>query len=191
MQPDPEKKLTELLNEMQANGKNADKVYQLVYSTLKDIAGKVLASRADHQMSASDLLHSVYLQKLRTMKVPVQSRQHFYALAARAMKQVVLDDLKSRRSVKRSKPGAGAPEWQWTAGEATVNPEQFALVNPLIEKLASLDPQAAQIVEMRVILGFTLEEMAEHMELKPKKVREDWDFAKQWLKTKIDGSFNR
>lgn len=187
MQLNPEEKLTDLLNEMQANGTNVDEVYRLVYSTLKEIASKVLANQADVQLSPSDLLHTAYLQKLRSLRVPVQSRQHFYALAARAMKQVVLDEWKSRRTAKRSMPRAGAPEWRWLAGEAAVNPEQFALLNPLLEKLALLDPQAARVVEMRVILGFTLEEVAELLGVKLKKVREDWDFAKEWLKKKLEG----
>lgn len=191
MQQSPEKKLTDLINEMQLSGANVEDVYKLVYSTLKEIASKVLSRADESQMSASDLLHTVYLQKLRNLRVPVQNRQHFYAIGARAMKQVVLDEAKARRTAKRSLPPAGAPEWRWAAGEATINPEQFALVNPLLEKLALIDPQAAQVIEMRVILGFTIEEVAELMDLKPKKVREDWDFAKQWLKTKLEGSASK
>lgn len=182
---DPEKSLTDLLNELPWDGTNRELAYQLVYPKLKEIASKVLSSRADAQMSSSDLLHTVYVQKLRTLRVPLQNRQHFYALAARAMKQVVLDEWRSRKAAKRSKPDNGAPIWNWGAGEASINPETFALVNPLLDKLTLLDPQAARVVELRIVLGFTLEEIADILGVKLKAVREDWDFAKEWLRGKL------
>lgn len=186
MPQSPEKDLTKLINELHRGKSNEDQVYRLVYDSLREIAGKILAGRNDHALTPSDLLHTVYLQKLRNLRVPVQSRQHFYSLAARAMKQVVLDEAKARRRKKRSMPSSGAPEWKWATGEATIRPEEFALVNPLLEKLALLDPRASKVVEMRIILGFTIEETAEMMELTPKKVREDWDFAKEWLNSKLE-----
>ena len=185
MQSNEEDDLTEILNKIQLSKAHENFAFQLVYPRLREIAASVLSKRRSPNLSASDLLHAAYLKRLRNVKVPIQSRQHFFSLAAQAMTHELIDEIRAQGSLKRSRPANQSPDWQFTTGSASSNPEQFALIHPLLQKLKVLDEKAATVFELRLILGFTIEETADILSLSPKKVRGDWDFAQVWLRRQL------
>jgi RNA polymerase sigma-70 factor (ECF subfamily) len=185
MQSNEEDDLTAILNKIQFSKEHENLAFRLVYQRLREIAASVLAKRKSPTLSPSDLLHAVYLKRLRNVRVPIQNRQHFFSLAAQAMTHELIDQIRAHGSLKRSRPAGQSPDWHFTTGSAASNPEQFALIHPLLQKLKVLDEKAATVFELRLILGFTIDETADILNLSPKNVRGDWDFARVWLRRQL------
>lgn len=130
-------------------------------------------------------MHEAYLKKLRGLRVPIRNRQHFYSLATRAMRQVLIEDARRRQAEKRQIPQK-PPDWKLNAGTGLRDPIQLLQVASLLEKLQDIDPRAATVVDLRFFLGCSLEETAEDLGVSLRNVRDDWDFARIWLRKQLD-----
>src|SRR6476659_3089516 len=149
--PDDWDQLTLLLNRLDGNADAQNRVFDLVYARLRTIARRLLSGdRARRDYRATDLLHETYLKKLHGLRVPIRNRQHFFALAARAMRQVLIEDARRRKAEKREAPVAA----DWLArGGAGENPASLLRLDPVIDKLREIDPRAATVVDLRFVLG--------------------------------------
>lgn len=179
--------LTRLLNRLSAGDRSVEnRVYDLVYGELKGIA-RLMVSREfrPHSANATDLLHNTYKTKLRNLHVRYQDRAHFYSLAAHAMRQALVDEVRKRNAQKRCPPDPQAVDWRLRSGGATRNPQQVLYLSPLLDKLEKIDPRAHAVVDLMFFLGLSLQETAEMLGLTVPAVRDDWDFAKAWIRRKI------
>jgi RNA polymerase sigma factor (TIGR02999 family) len=115
-----------------------------------------------------------------------QDRSHFLAVAARAMRQVLVNHARDRRAQKR---GGGAPKLPLDQCLDQVEQQTGDLValSDLLERLAAEDPRQARIVELRVFGGLTIEEVAAALDLAPSTVKLDWRFARAWLQSQLHG----
>lgn len=177
-----DKDVTRLLNEMSHGSPEAGElVYPRVYAELKGIAQSRLRSERDgHTLSATALVHEAYLKLVRQSDVDWQNRGHFYAIAARAMRRVLLDYAIARKAEKR---GRGAPMvtlGHETAGEST-RIEEVIAVDEALTRLAALDERQAQVVELRFFGGLTLEEIAKALDVSLASVNRDWRMARAYL----------
>src|SRR5204863_3600456 len=110
--PDDWNQLTVLLNRMNGRGDLQDRVFRLVYAELRAIAQRLVSHEAGADVyQATELLHETYLKKLRGLRVEIRNRQHFFALATRAMRQVLVEEARRRKADKRQLPPDAGNAW--------------------------------------------------------------------------------
>jgi RNA polymerase sigma-70 factor (ECF subfamily) len=179
-------RVTQLLAQW-SQGDNAAlaKLAPLVYEELRRLAHHYMeAQRPNHTLQTTALVNEAYLRLADQTNPRWQSRAHFFAVAARAMRQIVVDYARSQRSQKR---GGRALKVELDEA-AIVSPEQSKEIVDLheaLERLAALDSRKAQVVELKYFGGLNYDEMAEVLKISRVTVRRDWEFAKLWLYTEL------
>ncbi len=168
------------------NGSRAalDQLFPLVYEDLRHRASRALrGERTDHTLTTTALVHETYLKLLDVTRVRVQDRSHFLALAATAMRRVLVDYARRHRAQKRG--GGAAPERLNLGEGATLvsadRAEQMLALDQALERLAGMNPRHAQLVELRFFGGMTVEQTADALDLATSTVKLDWQKAKDWL----------
>ena len=153
----------------------------LVYDELRRIARKCLTGqRNDHTLQPTALVHEAYLRLVRPDGVSCQNRAHFFSVAARVMRQILVDHSRRRVAAKR---GGGAitllisDESSSTGG---LNLDFLALEEAML-RLAILDARQCQIVELRFFGGLSIEETAQIVEISPATAKREWATARIWL----------
>jgi RNA polymerase sigma factor (TIGR02999 family) len=179
--------VTRLLNDMSSGSPDAaDALYPRVYAELKAIAQSRLRSeREGHTLSATALVHEAYLKLVRQSEVDWQNRGHFFSIAARAMRRVLLDYAIARNAAKRGGGGAIVTlDAESAAHESTV--EEVIAIDEALTALAELDTRQAQVVELRFFGGLKLREIAEALGVSLASVNRDWRMARAFLATALD-----
>jgi RNA polymerase sigma factor (TIGR02999 family) len=165
------------------NGNEAarDELIPLIYDELRRLAGRHMAQeRSDHSLQATALVHEVYVRLTDQRQVHWQNRAHFFALASRLMRRILVDHARARQSAKR-----GGDARHVSLDEAMVVSEETAAdlvaLDAALTRLAAMDSRKCEVVELRYFGGLTLEEVAEVLKISPITVRRDWSTAKAWL----------
>ena len=157
----------------------------LVYEELRRLAHHFMGGqRPDHTLQTTALVSEAYLRLADQTNPSWQNRAHFFAVAARAMRQILVNYAQSNRAQKR---GGGALKVELDEA-AIVSPEQSAEIVDLheaLERLATLDARKAQVVELKYFGGLNHDEIAEVMKVSAVTVRRDWVFAKAWLHNEL------
>ncbi len=160
----------------------------LVYEDLRCLAHRHMGGeRPDHTLQTTALVNEAYLRLTDQTNPSWQNRAHFFAVAARAMRQILVNYAKSYRAQKR---GGGALKVDLD-DVAIVSPEESKEIVDLheaLERLAALDSRKAQVVELKYFGGLNYDEMAEVLKISPVTVRRDWEFARAWLHTELHGA---
>jgi RNA polymerase sigma-70 factor, ECF subfamily len=175
-------RVTQLLAEW-SDGDNAALVEltPLVYEELRRLAHHFMeGQRPDHTLQTTALVDEAYLRLADQTKPSWQNRAHFFAVAARAMRQILVNYARSKRAQKR---GGGALKVELDEA-AIVSPEQSQAIVDLheaLERLGTLDSRKARVVELKYFGGLNHDEIAEVMKVSAVTVRRDWVFAKAWL----------
>src|SRR2546427_10178745 len=157
----------------------------LVYGELRRLAHRQMGGeRPDHTLQTTALVNEAYLRLADQTNPRWQNRAHFFAVAARAMRRILVSYARSQRSQKRGGRAlkAGLDE------AALVSPEESKEIVDLheaLEPLSGLDSRKAQIVELKYFGGLNYDEMAEVLKISRVTVRRDWEFAKLWLYTEL------
>ena len=153
----------------------------LIYEELRRLAHYQMGGqRADHTLQTTALVHEAYLRLADQTNPNWQDRAHFFAVAARAMRQIVVDYARSYQSQKR---GGGAVKIELDEA-ALISPEQSKEIVDLheaLEGLATLDLRKAEVVELKYFGGLDYDEIAEVLKISKITVRRDWEFARAWL----------
>jgi RNA polymerase sigma factor (TIGR02999 family) len=179
-------RVTQLLAEW-SDGDNAALVEltPLVYEELRRSAHHFMeGQRPDHTLQTTALVDEAYLRLADQASPSWQNRAHFFAVAARAMRQILVNYAKSSRAQKR---GGGALKVELDEA-AIVSPEQSQAIVDLheaLERLGVLDSRKARVVELKYFGGLNHDEIAEVMKISTVTVRRDWVFAKAWLYTEL------
>ena len=160
-----------------------DALIPLVYDQLRRIArNRLRGERAGHTLQTSELINEAYL-KLVEQSVSWQSRAHFFGIAARLMRQVLVDYARARQRLKR---GGDRQQISLTAVEdAQEQVADLLTLNGALETLAKVDLQRSQIVELRFFGGLTIEETAQVMSISTPTVERGWRAARAWLQTEL------
>jgi RNA polymerase sigma factor (TIGR02999 family) len=171
-----------------------DDVFGLVYDELKAVARSRLGAERDgHTLSATALVHEAYFRLSAQNRVEWQSRSHFLAVAAQAMRRILIDHAKSRNAVRHGgkRPHVALEalaDWPTQALTDTQIEELIALDDALLE-LEAFDPRAADIVQSRFFGGLSNGEIAEVLGVAEITVRRSWVLAKAWLRSRLgDGA---
>jgi RNA polymerase sigma factor (TIGR02999 family) len=174
--------ITGLLLAWRAGDRDAlDRLFPLVYEELSRIAHRLLGhERADHTLSTTALVHEAYLKLVDQTRAQWVDRAHFFAVAARAMRRILVDYARQHRALKR-----GGERARVSMEDATSVADQRAdtllALDDALTRLAALDHRLSQVVECRFFGGLTEEETAEALAITPRTVRRDWVKAKGWL----------
>ena len=151
-----------------------------VYDELKRLAARQMRDqRKDHTLQPTALVHEVYLRLADEGQTSWKGRTHFLAVSARAMRQILVDHARARAADKR---GGGA--FRVTLSQAgAAEAQQFDLLafDDALSRLEALDAQQARIVELRYLVGLSVEEVAEAIGVSPRTVKRDAAMAKAWL----------
>src|SRR5262245_51052515 len=158
----------------------------IVYDELHRLAHYQLADeRAGHTLQTTALVNEAYLKLVDQKRVKWQSRSHFFSVAAKLMRRILIDYARSRQFAKR---GAGVSTMP--LDEALVITPQRALelidLDEALTSLETYDERKARIVELRFFSGLSIEETAELLEISPGTVMKDWTLAKAWLQDQIN-----
>jgi RNA polymerase sigma factor (TIGR02999 family) len=180
-QPGPDQ-VTQLLESAAAGKPEAARdLLPLVYRSLRELAQKYMRhERANHTLQATALVHEAYLRLVGSREVGWESRAHFYAAAAEAMRCILIDNA---RRVGAKKRGGG---WKRDiasvldlAHEETVS--HAIELDQAIEALREHDGRAASVVQLRFYAGLTIDETASALDLAPSTVDREWRYARAWL----------
>jgi len=165
-----------------------DELAPLVYDELRQLAHRYMGSeRPDHTLQATALVNEAYLRLADQTNPHWQDRTHFFAVAARMMRHILVDYARGRQRAKR---GAGAVKVE-LSDEAIVtetHAEQVVDLNDALERLAELDRRASQVVELKYFGGMNYEEIADVLSISAITVRRDWEFARAWLRKELRAS---
>ena len=179
-------RVTQLLTEWSQGADAAlAELTPLVYEELRCVAHHYMeGERPNHTLQTTALVNEAYLRLADQTNPKWQSRAHFFAVAARAMRQILVSYARSNRAQKR---GGGVLKIELDEA-ALVSPEQSKEIVDLheaLERLGTLDSRKAQVVELKYFGGLNYDEMAEVLKISPVTVRRDWEFAKLWLYTEL------
>lgn len=165
-------------------------VIQAAYDELRSIAGASMArERQDHTLSATALVNEVSLRLLGDSNVPVTSRARFFAYASKAMRNLLIDHARTRGRQKR---GGGRKVCFDDAMVACAEQrDEFLALDEALSGLALLDPQKAQVVEMKYFAGMTNQEVATALGVSVATVKRNWAVAQAWLRRRIEGETDR
>lgn len=179
--------ITEILKEWSAGNEEVlDELMPLVYAELHRQAARYLRrERAEHTLQTTALINEAYLKLVNQKGVRWQNRAHFFAIAAQAMRRILVDYAKTRRREKRG--GSGVKLQLDEAMEVSSSERSVDLeaLDEALERLAAFDARQARIVELRYFSGLTEKETAEVLGLSPATVRLDWKMARAWLRNQI------
>lgn len=183
---DPDAEVTRLLGEA-ARGSTtaAERLFPLVYRELRRIAAvQMRAERSDHTLEPTALVHEAFLRLAGAAGVQPKNRSHFFAIAAQAMRRILVDHARRRRAQKR---GLGErPALLKDVADAAADPDGYVVaLHDALQELAEIDERQARIVELRFFGGMTIEETAESLGLGHATVERDWKLAKAWLHRRI------
>lgn len=167
--------------------KALDQLMPLVYEELRKIARRQLGFEGQgHTLQSTALVHEAYLRIVDQNRVQWRDRAHFFAVAARMVRRVLVDHARERHALKR---GGGALKLSLDANmqlPASAAPDLLSL-DEALDALSELDAQQAKVVELRFFAGLTNAEAAETMGVSTATVQRDWVTAKAWLFDRLNG----
>jgi len=169
------------------NGDEAarEELMPLVYGELHRLAhGYMGKERVDHTLQTSALVNEAYLRLIDQKRVQWQNRAHFFGIAARMMRRILVDYARNRRYAKR-----GGDAFRVTLDETFIVPEERSAevlaLDYALNNLAEIDARKGQIAELRFFGGLSIEETAEVLQVSPGTVMRDWTLAKAWLRKEM------
>jgi len=166
-----------------------DLLAPMVYKELRQIAGNLMqAEQGGRTLTATALVHEAYLRFVDVSRIKVEHRAHFLALAAKVMRQILLDKARRRRAAKRG-DGAIRVDLDVVAEVVPGETRDRALIalDDALEELARVDQRRARVVEMRYFGGLNVEETAQALHVSADTVMRDWKIARAWLTARIAG----
>lgn len=180
--------ITQLLAEIREGNRTAEShLAALVYDDLHRMADRCMRrERPDHSLQATILVHEAYIRLVNQEDQNWQNRSHFFAIAARLMREILIDHARSRRAIKR-----GGPRPALRLDDVIVvsedRLEEIIGIDKALTRLAEKDARLARIVELRFFGGLTEEEIGEVLGVTARTVKRDWRVAKAWLHGELSG----
>jgi RNA polymerase sigma factor (TIGR02999 family) len=157
------------------------RVWSQVYQELRDLAHReLLRERPGHTLVTTDLVHEAYVKLVGQADLARRDRAHFFALACRAMRQVLVEYARRRNAEKRT-PEKRAVPLREAMDVARTGPRDLLALDEALSRLSGFDPRLGQVVELRFFGGLTTSETAEVLELSPRTVERDWSRARAYL----------
>jgi RNA polymerase sigma factor (TIGR02999 family) len=182
------KDVTRILNALQRGEPTAtSELLTLVYSELRHLAAhKMAGEAAGHTLQPTALVHEAWLRLAGNDRQNWQNRAHFFGAASEAMRRILVDHARRKRSLKR---GGGHMPQPFDEIEIALAapPDELLAVNDALDLLARQDPQAAELVKLRYFVGMTMDEAAAALGMAKRTAEGLWTYARVWLHRQIRG----
>ena len=176
------REITELLHQLSGGDRGAyDRLLPRVYGDLRSLARRYMShERAGHTLQPTALVHEAFLRLRGGRQLDCRDRSHFLAIAAQAMRRILVDHARARHRQKREGSLLGLP------GADVAHPASSLIFDLLdldraLTRLASTEPRKARVVEMLYFAGVTAAEAAEALGVTSRTVERDWRFSRAWL----------
>jgi RNA polymerase sigma-70 factor, ECF subfamily len=165
-----------------------DQFFPAVYEQMRRIAARQLRSeRPGHTLSTTGLVHEAWLELAKLDRLHWKSRGHFLAVAAQAMRRVLIDYAVARRAQKRGSGVAAEPLTSDPMQVVSERADDLVALDEALERLLRLDARQGRIVECRFYGGLSVEETAEALGISPATVKREWALARAWLNRELRG----
>ena len=189
VQNDVSDQITFLLVDWSKGDRQAlERLMPLVYDELRRMAHQHLRKQApDHTFQTTELIHEAYLKLAKNEAPNFQNRAHFFGVAAKAMRHILVDYARSKQSQKR---GGLQDRVSLLDNTAVVNSRSADLValDDSLKELESMDERKSRVVELKFFGGLSTEEIAEVLKVSEETVKRDWRFARNWLLNELNSS---
>jgi RNA polymerase sigma factor (TIGR02999 family) len=174
--------VTRILADVEAGDPQAaERLLPLVYDELRRLAAQRLAQEKPGQtLQATALVHEAYLRLVGSSPPDWDSRGHFFAAAAEAMRRILIDMARQKRSARR---GGGWQRCELSDADGVMLPISDELIDldDALTRLSTVDPRAAELVKLRVFAGMTIEEAAALQGVSPRTAKRNWAYARAWV----------
>jgi RNA polymerase sigma factor (TIGR02999 family) len=181
--------VTQVLEGLDSPGAVAsERLLPLVYDELRRLAAKKMQEEpADHTLQPTALVHEAYMRLVApASRQRWESRGHFYAAAAEAMRRILIEEARRRQSLKRGGEFAKVELIESVSeAEPVVDYAELLAVSEALDKLAAVDAEAARLVKLRYFAGLTIEEAADAMAVSPRTAKRNWSYARAWLQREL------
>jgi RNA polymerase sigma factor (TIGR02999 family) len=190
--PSPPKPASEILRAYlegaAKSGAARDELLELVYSDLRRLAASYLrGERQGHSLTPTDLVHEAYTRLFGQTRVDWRGRTHFFAVAAQAMRRVLVDHARRHSRIRHG------GDWKRIAidpalardDDQGLSPEEVLALDAALTRLAAIDSREAQVVELRFFVGLSNPEIAEYLGVSTRSVTRDWLHARTWLRREL------
>lgn len=185
----PPQDVTRLLQDWRDGNEAAlEKLTRVVYDELRRLANRYLrGERRNHTLQGTALVHEAYMRLVGYTELEWQNRAHFFGVAARIMRQILIDHARKRQSDKR---GGGREDLPLDEAVvfSTERPESLVALDDALEALAEVDPQKSRVIELRYFGGLGVEEISEVTALSISTVRRHMRLAEAWLHRELQES---
>lgn len=177
-----------------SNGDEAalNQLMPLVYGRLRQMAQRYMrAQPIGHTLQTTALIHEAYLKLVGQQRKEWQNRAHFFAVAAQAMRHILVDYARARHTAKRGGEAAHAVSFDEAAVVTAERAAEVVALDDALNDLANLAPRQSQVVELRYFGGLSVKETAEVLKVSAETVKRDWRMAKVWLLRELERSKNK
>ncbi|WP_428235578.1 ECF-type sigma factor [Gracilimonas sp.] len=174
--------VTELLLDWKAGDQKASEaIFPLVYARLKEIAhAHIIRERNDLTFQKTDLVHEVFLKMIDQTRIEASDRNHFYSIASRCMRQILVDYARKKNSKKRGSGQKAVTLDENLAGESA-SPTDIIRIDEALDKLAELDERMSKVTELHFFGGLSIPETADVLGVSTSTIDREWKKAKLWL----------
>lgn len=158
-----------------------EQLMPLVYGELRQMARRYMSKQpSGHTFQATELIHETYLKIASGEEQKWENREHFFGVAAKAMRHILVDYAKSK---SRQKRGGWQDKVTFAEGVAvsSSNPKEIIALDDALSRLGSMDERKVRVVEMKFFGGLKVKEIAKVLNISNETVHRDWSFAKSWL----------
>jgi len=182
----PPSEITDLLIQLSQGRREAlDQLVPIVYNELRAVAHRHLgAERAGHTLNTTALVHETYLKLVNVRHVQWRDRAHFFAMAGRLMRRILIDYARARKRDKRGGDPV-AVSLDEAMGVSLGRPDDLIALDDALARLEAQNERQARVIECRCFVGLSVEETAEGLGTSPATVKRDWAFARAWLNREL------
>ena len=178
--------ITRILNATAGNDREAvEQLLPAVYEELRRMARRKMANEsASHTLQPTALVHEAWMRLVGPGEQSWQNRAHFFGAAAEAMRRILVDHARRKKSQKRGSR-VEPEEFQEATFVLSGPPDELLAVHEALDKLAAEDSAAAELVKLRYFVGMTMQEATEALGLAPRTAERLWTYARAWLRGEI------
>ena len=161
-----------------------DRLLPIVYNELRRLAGSFLNREHAVSLQTTELVHEAYFKLTDQRSIDWENRGQFFAVAAQAMRRILIDAARQRKSLKHGAEKISLDDSPTISVEMNQN---LLVLDEALSELSEFDEQQCRIVELRYFAGLTIEETAEVLKISPATVKREWSIARAWLYQKMNG----
>ena len=178
--------VTQLLKEWSDGRRTGgDRLFASIYDELRKMArSRMAGERRNHTLQATALVHEVYLRLVDVERLTLKNRTHFFAVAAKLMRQILVDHARRQHAEKR---GGGVTMVSLEEVSPAAQPQRVDVLalDQALEALSAIDPRQCSVVELRFFAGLDIDEAAEALGISSATVEREWALAKAWLHRRL------